>query len=447
MKFEDIAEIVTKASEGDEIEVVALEQNESLTRFANNHIHQNVTELDRQITVRSVIGTRVGTAVTNDARVESLRELARRAAALARLQPENPDFKGLPGPQLSIASPVADADAFDEEVAICGPEERARRVAVVCEQARTAGYTAAGSMTTGTVAVGVANSKGVLARRRSTIVDASTVVMSSTSSGWAQSSGWRLRAVDWNAMAQEAIGKARLGENPADIDPGTFTVVLDPYAVADLLEMLAYDGMSALAVQEERSWLNGRIGRKIMAESVTIVDDGLDREGIPVPFDFEGTPKQVVPIVEKGIARGPVYDSLAAGREVGKRSTGHAGMASAEGYGPLPGNLFMRCGTSNVNEMIRSTQEGLYITRFWYTRVVHPREVLVTGMTRDGTFVIRNGEIAHAAKSLRFTQSYVDALLHTEAIGSVAKALRVGFGTMVVPAVKLAQFRFTSRTR
>jgi PmbA protein len=304
-------------------------------------------------------------------------------------------------------------------------------------------------MTTSSFSIGVANSKGVFAEHRSTMTDASTVIMGNNSSGWAQRTGWRLTAIDPEELADEALSKVRMGSDPVDFEPGEYAVILDPYATADLLEMLAFDGMGALAVQEGRSWMNGRLGQRIMADSISIVDDGLSTEGLPWPFDFEGVPKKVMPIVSSGVAMTPVFDSFTAGREEGKQSTGHATPPSPQGrFGPAPMNLFLRPGTTSLDAMIRSTKLGLYITRFWYTRTVHPRDAVVTGMTRDGTFVIRNGEIAHPVKSLRFTQSYVEALKYNEAIGVTPRLLRSGFGGATsVPAVKLAKFRFTSATR
>jgi predicted Zn-dependent protease len=211
--------------------------------------------------------------------------------------------------------------------------------------------------------------------------------------------------------------------------------------------MMAVAGMSALAFQEERSWLNGRIGEKLLSTMITIVDDGCDTAGIPQPFDFEGQPRQKVTIVDAGVFRGPVYDSYTAGRQAGAVSTGHAMEQNAgERVGPLPMNLFLRPGTSNLEEMIATTKNGLYITRFWYTRPVHPRDVVVTGMTRDGTYVIRDGEIAGAVKSLRFTQSYVEALAGTMSLGATSKTLWAG-GACNAPAIKLEKFNFTSSTR
>ncbi len=444
MNLREITDVVLNACPAGETEVLVMEQDESLTRFANNCIHQNVTELNAQITVRSVVGTKVGIAVSNDIRDESLRRLALRAHEAARLQPENPEFKGLPGPEA-----VRSVSAFDRATAACPPAERAEGAATICRKAAAAACSAAGSITTSALAIGVANSKGIFVEHRSTMADASTVIMGSNSSGWAQRTSWRISEIDMESMANEAIAKVRLGIDPVDFEPGEYTVILDPYATADLLELLAFDGMGALAFQEERSWMNGRIGQRIMAGSVTIVDDGLDGAGLPWPFDFEGLPKRAVPIVQDGVAMGPVYDSFTAGREPGKQSTGHATPPSPQGrFGPAPMNLFLRPGTTSLETMIQSTRLGLYITRFWYTRTVHPRDAVVTGMTRDGTFVIRDGAIAHPVKPLRFTQSYVEALKYAEAIGSTPRLLRSGFGGAVTaPAVKLAKFRFTSATR
>jgi PmbA protein len=444
MNFREIAEVVMNASTADETEVFAMEQDESLTRFANNFVHQNVTEVNAQITVRAAIGTRVGIAVSNDVRKESLQGIAARACTVAKLQPENPEFKGLPLPR-----PLTPAEAFDPAVAECSPERRAANVGVICRKASAAACSAAGSMTTAALAIGVANSKGIFAEHRSTLVDASTVVMAGNSSGWAQTSGWRLNVLDPEAIADEALSKVRRDSDPSDFEAGEYTVILDPYATADIVEMLAFDGMGALAFQEGRSWLNGRVGQQIMAASVTIVDDGFHPAGIPFPFDFEGVPKQITTIVESGVAKGPVYDTFTAGRETAKESTGHATPPSPQGrVGPAPMNLFLRPGTASLETMISSTKLGLYITRFWYTRTVHPRDAVITGMTRDGTFLIRDGEIAHAVKSLRFTQSYVEALKYAETIGGSPKLLRSGYGGVTsVPPVKLAKFSFTSSTR
>jgi predicted Zn-dependent protease len=210
--------------------------------------------------------------------------------------------------------------------------------------------------------------------------------------------------------------------------------------------MMSYTGFSAVAMQEGRSFMVGKIGQQVVDPRVSIWDDGLSPAGLPVPFDFEGVPKRRVNLIEKGIARGVVYDSYRAGKE-NKPSTGHA-LPAPNAFGPMPLNPFFGPGDSTLDEMIAGTQRGLYVTRFHYNRPVDPKRVIITGMTRDGTFLIENGEIAYPVKNLRFTQSYLDALNTVEAIGRRPKLLSgmFGVGGASVPALKLGKFRFTGAT-
>jgi predicted Zn-dependent protease len=211
--------------------------------------------------------------------------------------------------------------------------------------------------------------------------------------------------------------------------------------------MMAYTGLGAVAMQEGRSFMVGKIGQQIVDPRVSIWDDGLDPAGIPTPFDFEGVPKQRVDFIEKGVARGVVYDSYRAGKEEDKESTGHA-LPAPNSMGPFPLNTFFAPGDATVEEMIESTERGVYVTRFHYTRPVEPTKLVITGMTRDGTFLIENGEIAYPVKNLRFTQSYLEALNNVEGIGREPQLLS-GFSGLFrssIPALKLGGFNFTGAT-
>jgi len=208
-----------------------------------------------------------------------------------------------------------------------------------------------------------------------------------------------------------------------------------------------YTGFGAVALQEGRSFMNGKIGEQIVDPRVSIRDDGSNPAGIPLPIDFEGVPRQRVDLIKNGIARGVVYDSYRAGKEEGKVSTGHA-LPAGSAMGPLPLHTFFEPGEGTVPDMIAGTERGIYITRFHYTRPVEPTQVVITGMTRDGTFLIEDGKIAHPVKNLRFTTSYLEALNHVDMIGDETRLLSGlgGIGRDSVPALKLSKFTFTGAT-
>jgi predicted Zn-dependent protease len=339
-------------------------------------------------------------------------------------------------------------NAFDAFTAAYGPEDRAAQVSIVCRRASEADLVASGAFSTSTDELGVANSHGVLAYHSSTTADIVTVVMSDDSAGYAAERSWHVEDLDISGLGDEAIAKALRSRKPIDLEPGVYTVVLEPYATQDFLTMLGYTGMGALALQEGRSWMDGRIGQQVAAPCISIWDDGLDASGLPLPFDFEGMPKQRVDILKNGVAMGVVYDTATAHKVEGQSSTGHAlPPTMAANMGPMPLNLFMAPGEHTLEEMIGSTQRGLLITRFHYTRPVHPRDAIITGLTRDGTFLIQNGEIAYPVKNLRYTQSYLEALAETESVGVQIKSLGGYVGMQRAPALKLAAFNFTGATR
>ncbi len=441
-RIRQITDSLLHKSAADQTEVVILANDEALTRFANSTIHQNVSETDSAVRIRVVLGTRVGVATTNNLAEEALARTLETAMAIARLQPENPDFKSLPGPQ-----PLPQVTAFSQVTAECAPEKRANGAGTICLMARDAGVVASGALTTTVMEVAVANSLGTFAYFPTTYADINTVVMSDTSAGYASALALSVDDLDFEAIGREAVEKCIHAQNPRALEPGEYPVILEPYAVQDFIQMMAYTGLGAVAFQEGRSFMNGQLGQQIVDPRVSIWDDGLSLDGLPWPFDFEGVPKRRVDLVEKGVARGVVYDSYRAGKEEGKESTGHA-LPAPNAMGPLPLNVFFAPGDATLAEMIAQTERGLYVTRFHYTRPAEPKKVVITGMTRDGTFLIENGEIAYPVKNLRFTQSYLEALNHVELIGKEPRLLTglAGIARDSVPALKLAEFRFTGAT-
>ncbi len=435
-----IVDGVMAASRADSTEVEVFWHNSALTRFANNYIHQNVEQTDLDVRVRAVIGQRIGVASTNDTSAEGLATVARKAYDIAVHQRENEHFRALPRPQ-----PVPDADAYRETTARCGPEERAAVVGQVCDASSRAGLTAAGAFHTTTQELAIANSFGVFARHVETQADINTVIMSETSSGYAARVSMDAGDIDGEALGAEAVDRALRGVNPVTVEPGEYEVILEPYAVTDLLDFFSYLSFGALPFMEKRSFMSGRIGERVMDEKISIWDDGLSADGIPSPFDYEGVPRERVDFVENGIARGIVWDSYLAGKYGDDhRSTGHA-LPAGVTFGALPLNMFMAPGDATRDEMIASTKRGIWISRFWYTRTVHPLNVVTTGMTRDGTFLVEDGKVVGPVKNLRFTQDYVAALNAVDAVSRDTMLVLgdIGGGIRRVPALKLAKWTFT----
>ena len=439
-ELQRLARTVLAASDADQTEVALSGGVSSLTRFASNYIHQNVEESDLTLRVRAVLGKKIGIASTDVVSEDGLRGAAQRAVGLARLQHDNADFVSLPpGP-----TPQIPVDAYLEATAAFEPEERAVVVKAVCEAAAKAGLVAAGAFRTARAEVAVANSLGVLAYHREATADINTVVMGDTSSGHAERLTLDATEIDGATLAAEAIDKCQRGADPQPLEPGSYDVILEEYAVADLMDFFAYLSFGAQALSEKRSFMSGRLGERVMGENVTIWDDGRSRAGVPAPFDAEGVARQRVDFIVDGVAKDVVWDSYY-GAQAGRASTGHA-LPAGETFGPMPGNLFLATGNATKDDMIASTERGIWVSRFWYTRPVHPLAVVLTGMTRDGTFLIENGKIVRPVRNLRFTQSYLEAMNRVELIGRESRLLPSFVGSSRVPALKVRGWDFTGAT-
>ncbi len=431
-------------SKAQETDIYLSAQDLGLSRFAGGAIHQSVAHGNTTLSIRSVAGKRLGRATTNDLSDAGVQRAIEAAHQNALLMPEDPEFTGLPAPSVAVS-----VDSWDEATAFCSPETRAKIVQGVCLQGEEYALNVSGACRTGVQEIAVVSSQGARAYHAGTFAGLIINTMSGTSAGWAKGGSWCLADLDTDALGREAVSKAVDGRDPVAIEPGRYPVVLDTYAVDDILEALSLYGMGAQAVQEGRSWMNDFIGAsgagdsRAMSPSITVWDDGSAANGWPVPFDAEGVPRQRVEIITQGAVIAPVHNSYTAGKE-GKVSTGHQAYFTG---GPIASNLFMQEGDSSLEQLIGSTQRGLYITRFFYTRLAHTKGCVMTGMTRDGTFMIENGQITHPVKDLRFTQSYVDALAGVELVGRESKLVlnEVGFATRV-PALKLSSFNFTGVT-
>ncbi|HYU50273.1 MAG TPA: TldD/PmbA family protein [Candidatus Limnocylindria bacterium] len=432
---------LASAAGATEAEALVTADDAQLTRFANSEIHQNVAETNIHLNLRFAIGKRIGVASTGRVDDEGLQQVAERAGAIARNVEELADWGGLPGPD---GTPIADlAAAFSTATATFTPELRAEAVRAAIAASDVAGATAYGSFATTTERIAVANSKGIGAVQERTWAHFITVSMGPDGgSGYAETAAVDATTIDAGALGREAAEKARASANARPVDPGDYPVVLEEYAVIDLLDMLGYLGFSALAVQEERSFVE--IGKRIGSELVSIVDDGAEPTGLPMAFDYEGVAKQRVSLVDAGVCRGVVYDVQTAARD-GVRSTGH-GLPAPNPYGPFPLNMLMDAGDTPRDELVGGMDRGLLVTRFHYTNPVHPKLAIVTGMTRDGTFLVEDGRIVAPVRNLRFTQSYLDALAGVMAVSRERRTLKGFLGGSVVPALRIEAFTFTGAT-
>jgi predicted Zn-dependent protease len=389
-----------------------------------------------------VLEKRIGVVTTNMLQPSSVKNTIQKAIALAKVQHPNKQFISLLEPK-----PIPEIDTFSTNINHLTPSSKVKMIQDIFTLAKGKGCVASGAFSNGEVELAVANSLGVEAYQRYSDLFFHLIVKDGESTGYASFVSRDPDQLDVESLAKEAIGKASRGE-PIQIEPGEYEVILEPYAVNELLSFLGYLGFHALAVQEERSFFCNEFDKKIVDEKVTIYDDGLDPEGLQVPFDFEGIPKKKVTFFEKGVVREVTYDSFTAGRE-GKSSTGH-GLIAPNTAGPIPINLFMKGGDSSLEAMIRSVRKGVYVTRFHYTNVVEPMKAVITGMTRDGTFLIEEGEIKRPIKNLRFTESILEALSRVSDISKDRKVCSEGTvysrrfvtGT-VAPAIKVDGFNFS----
>ncbi|MGH8104150.1 MAG: TldD/PmbA family protein [bacterium] len=437
-KASSLIDQVLSTIKADGADVIVLSNLSGLTRFANSEIHQNVEDDDTTVLIRAAIGNRLGVTSTNDITKQGLKHAAREAADVARHSPENPGFAGLASPSAS-----AEFEPFAEDSAAFTVKRRAAQVAKMVRIAKRKTLNCAGyvSQSVGSVAFG--NSKGVSRFSRLTQVGGQIIAYGPTSSGLAERSSHSREAIDFQDLAREAVQKAVKTANPAPLEPGVYPVVLDAYATADCLAYMAYVGFNAKTFQEQRSFLNGRMGEPVFSPLFHLSDDAYSTLNAGLPFDFEGVPRQRVSLVEAGVVKSLVHDSMTAAKD-GQSSTGHA-LPPPNPYGPIPLNLVMRQGESDLEALIASVERGVFVTRFHYTNLVDPKNLIVTGMTRDGTFLIQNGKLKKGIRNFRFTQNLVDAFKeismvsnHIVCSGEWVKA--------AAPAVKIDHFNFDSAT-
>jgi predicted Zn-dependent protease len=457
-KAADIFGKIKKHSSADEVEALIYGGRSALTRFANNTIHQNVAEENYVVSVRTAFDGRTARATTNKLDDESLKRVVAASEKLAKVQHPDPDL--LPMPEAGGGARSTQANSipsryFDETAAI-SPEQRAEAVKKIVGVAQKRKLTTAGIFSTSEIVEGIFNSRGLADWHRQTSSEVSVTMLAADSSGWQKANSPNVAHLDAVTLAEIAARKAFESAAPHEIPAGKYTVILEPAAVLDIVGFMFYD-FGGLAILDQRSFLNNRVGTKLFGENINIWDDVGHPLQSGAPFDGEGIRRQRLQLVEDGVVKRLAYARATAEKikkseykdKVGQvEPTGH-GFPVPNEMGEAPMNIVFGAARDpkTVDQMIDSTERGILVTRLWYIREVDPYEKILTGMTRDGTFLVQDGKIQYGVRNFRFNQSLIAMLSNVEEMGTPVRASGEESFDMVVPAMKVGEFNFTEVTK
>lgn len=440
---ETVARVIKRA-EGEGISACAHARQRRVFRFAYDAIHQDLLQESAQVTIKVVRDKRAGVASTNALSPDGLKRCLATAAEIARHSPQQADVPPLPGRHRvrSAQDYVAATARFSAAECVASLKQLFR----ICQGA---GASLAGSMVTGEDEFAVVNSAGVACYASSTVSGAKLVTMYRKLSGFASGAHRDVRRLGLEELLKRSLSQSLRREEPVTLPLGTYEVILEPEAVGELVNWLGYTAFGAKSVEERTSFMAGRMGEQVMDRQVTIYDDATSASTLRMPFDFEGTPKRRTVLIDRGRAAGIAYDTTY-GARFGQPSTGH-GMPPDETEGPFPLHLAVAAGTRSLAQMIASCTRGLLIPRFHYVNgLLNPREALMTGLTREGTYLIEHGRVTRPVTTLRFTQSMLEAFSRVRGISKERRliadpAQEMGCGLM--PALHLERFAFTGRSQ
>lgn len=435
----DICKKIFSLAGGCQAEALVSSSESALTRFADNVISQNVSNASTDISVRLLRGGRVTRFSLNQCSDKALKEAFAAAHGTLNAQKKDPALEDLPA-----GSPVKEnKKLFFPGTASLTPLYRAGKAGALIAKCKKAGAVAYGTFENGWRRTTVANNRGVFASHGETSAIYSVTVRHGNGFGWAERAAFDARDIDFDRADRTAIEKARLSKDPRSVPPGRYTVIMEPAAATSLLSYLGVYGFGGQFYNEGQSFVTGKLGRKVVSEKITLTDNALDGAAAGMPFDYEGRPRRKVALIEKGRAVAVVHDRHSAAKARAE-STGHA-LPLPNSFGPIPLNLTLAPGNTSLAEMIKSTKKGILVTQFHYTNLLKPMTVEMTGMTRNGTFLIEDGRVVCGIKNLRFTESVVGALNRVAAVGDEPE-LYLEWGRYSGPALKIEDFNFSSAT-
>jgi PmbA protein len=437
----ELARTALAASPGDQTQVRVMNTDSALTRFAGSVIHQNTFEREAGLSVEVRFGQRQGLAATNKLTPEGVRAAVDAAAAAAKISQPNVDLADLATGPREYPFQVE----YYEPTAACTPEDRAKlTLAGFAVNDQPGEFSAAGTLSTSQLNFVVANSLGVEAAFNTTRARYTVLWTGADSSGYAEDTTNNLGTLDTAGLAVKALATAKRSAGPRnDIPIGRYTVILEPECLSTMLSFLTWLAFSGRQYEDGASALCGKLGEQVTGKDITIIDDALDPRTLGNPCDMSGLPKQRLTLIENGVAVAVAHD-LDSAKRAGTSTTAH----DTGGKFPAPINLVFSPGSSSREQLIKDTQRGILVSRFHYTNVVDPMATVITGMTRDGTFLIENGEIVAPLTNFRFTQNILEGLAHTSGIAAdvVYSGSFWGSGCIVPEAIRLEDFNFSGKT-
>jgi len=423
-----------------DFEIIASGSKSELTRFAESYIHQNVAEADLNLTVKIINENRIGAVQMNSIDEPTILKNIEKAVEVTKITPKLDYHYRLLTPQsYKIKS------KYSKDTANFTPLNRAQLVKQLIKEVNKRGYEAAGAFKTEESTLLVANSEGVFAFDRGTKVDFNCVITRDNSTAHTSFIDSDINNFDINKITDGLLETALKNVEQIEIDPGVYTVILSPEAVSEILNYAGYTTFNGKTIMEGKSFICHNQGKKIFPETITVSDDPFDELTMPLPFDLVGYPREKIYLIKDGVVKDGVYDHLTA-LKYNRKCTGNTLSPESASFGALPFNLVMKEGDSTIGKMIAGTKKGIYISRFHYVNILNPMSIQLTGMTRDGTFLIEDGKLGRAIKNMRFNASVVDMLKVVDMI-SKERQVKEGFvGPTVAPYLRTNNFTFSSKT-
>lgn len=434
-----IIDKIFKYSKGLDTHVIFYTSFENLTRFGDNEISQNVSTTDMYAQIRIIDGSKIYKFLLSSFDDNSIKTSFENAKAKLKFMKK---YEFVPYP--TKTSVKINSDRFyDEKISCLTPQDRARKIKPVIDFCKKKGYLSYGILSNSINDVVVANNNGLYQRAISTSIEYEITINSK--GGYGKASAYSYKDdIDFDKTNERAIDKAEMSKNSVLIKPGKYTVILEPLAVGSFFGFFGYLGFNALSYYEQRSFASGNIGKKIFSDKLTIIEDPFNISYPVLPFDLEGMPREKVVLVENGVLKNVVTDKKTS-KITGFRYTGHS-LFEPNSYGAIPCAMAIEAGKKKLDEIIKETDNAILVTEFHYTNPLKAKTLEITGMTRNGTYIINNGKITRAIKNMRFTQNMVEAFNNIVDIGMERAVVSQWAGAMLVPSMKINNFNFSSQT-